>query len=113
MAIEGLPPVHQTTGWDINPEGKDHFEVAEHLRLLIDEGYVDGEVSRLLGRPLGAEEIHISQLTWKGHEFIASIHDETVWSQTKTRVAKVGGNVSLNVLSEVAGSVAKGLIGLT
>ena len=46
------------------------------------------------------------QLTWRGHDFLDSIRDQSVWAQTKDGARKMGG-ASWDVLIEIAKAIAK------
>ncbi len=48
-------------------------------------------------------------ITYKGHEFIASIRPQPVWLKVGKKVAKASGSVALNVLAALAEEAAKEL----
>jgi hypothetical protein len=52
------------------------------------------------------------RLTWKGHDALDVLRSDTVWSKTKTVVAKAGG-ASVQMMIEVASSIVKDQLGLT
>ncbi|MCX2885906.1 DUF2513 domain-containing protein [Bacillus velezensis] len=54
----------------------------------------------------------VSELTFKGHEFIESIRDDDVWNKTKNELGKVGG-ATLPIIVELATSFLKTKLGLT
>ncbi|MDD7333864.1 MAG: DUF2513 domain-containing protein [Lachnospiraceae bacterium] len=51
----------------------------------------------------------ISDLTPKGHEFLANIRSETVWNNVKNVSSKIGAN-SLTALSQIASGIVTALI---
>lgn len=51
----------------------------------------------------------ITDLTPKGHEFIANIRSDTVWNKTKDTAKKVG-SFSLDTLTKIAVSVVSAII---
>lgn len=51
----------------------------------------------------------VDEITFYGHEFLESIRDNHVWSQTKNICGKVG-SFALNVISQVSTNVIAGLI---
>ncbi|KHD35179.1 hypothetical protein NL50_14895 [Clostridium acetobutylicum] len=51
----------------------------------------------------------IMDLSWQGHQFLATIRGETVWNQTKSVANKVG-SFSLDTLSKIATGVVTQLI---
>jgi hypothetical protein len=46
------------------------------------------------------------RLTNDGHDFLAAVRDDDVWSKTKSEAKKVGG-VTLDMLTEIAKSLLK------
>lgn len=114
LMIEDAPAGQPVSGKALAQQNFSDAEVVEHLQLLEEAGLIDLEVRRYLGdRGPQLGNVEAKRLTWAGHEFIGAIRSDTIWEQTKERTAKVGGSVSLKVLGEVAGSVAKGMLGLS
>jgi hypothetical protein len=68
--------------------------IAYHLNLLIDEGFLVGNGKRA-GIPL------INNMTWKGHELLDDIRDETVWGNTKERIKGLS-SVGVSLVWEIA-----------
>ena len=59
-------------------------EVAYHVELLIDAGFLKGSVVRRAVRGHKVPSAYFVQdITWKGHDFIASIRNDAVWKRTK------------------------------
>lgn len=48
--------------------------------------------------------VYVTELTMRGHEFLDSVRDDTVWGQTKEKAAKVGA-YGLKALWDIAISV--------
>jgi hypothetical protein len=86
---------------------KDHSteEVAYHLGLLIEAGFVDGAVTRILPMQI------FRRLTWNGHEFLGSITDPGIWAKTKDRLVGLPA-VTLSVVAELAKAELKKHLGL-
>ena len=42
------------------------------------------------------------RLTNQGHDYLAAIKDDGIWSQTKSAVAETGGSASLEILKQLA-----------
>lgn len=75
-----------------------------HGELLIKAGFVgDGN---------SANYTFLHGLTWAGHDLLDAIRDDAVWTETKSRLAKVSGSVSLEVVKALAVNVAKGMLGI-
>lgn len=54
-------------------------------------------------------DIVVKDITPTGHEFLANIHSDTVWSGVKETAAKVGSK-SLSALTQIASSVVTTII---
>lgn len=57
----------------------------------------------------GGEEFVVGDLTPKGHQFLADIRSDTVWSDIKAVSSKVGSN-SLQAISQIASNVIAAII---
>ncbi|MCY3767963.1 MAG: DUF2513 domain-containing protein [Gammaproteobacteria bacterium] len=66
-----------------------------HVELLCDCGYMT-QISDTGFR-----------LTSQGHDFIDSIRDEGIWSNTKAMVAETGGNATLEIIKNLASGFLK------
>jgi DNA-binding transcriptional ArsR family regulator len=98
---------------DINLEldGYSHRAVNYHCRLLAEAGLI--ETIEVPDSDPG-EPLHYlpTRLTWSGHQFLASVHDEGVWKEVRGRLAKVGGAAVLEVVKAVAVEVSKSFLHL-
>ncbi len=83
-------------GFDLDPAEYSDAEVAYHLTMLIEEGFVTGSKETPL----------VSSLTWKGHEFLDTVRDAEVWRLTKEG-AKKAGVASVQLLWAIGTAVAK------
>lgn len=80
-------------------------EVAYHVLLLIEAGYLHGQLEESFPIP------SIKGLTWNGHEFLGSIRDPGIWVRTKERLTGLSG-VTLSVVAELAKAELKKHLGL-
>lgn len=109
LAIEAQPaerPWSHSSEY-VTPE---NAKLYGHLDLLKGAGFVTVQ-SRNLYHGGGQLWCGVN-LTWEGFEFLDTIRNDRVWEETKRRVAATVGSVALSVVSELAKSVAKGLMGL-
>jgi hypothetical protein len=85
-------------------EGTAEYEFAGyHMKMLIEEvGFVSGKNASSYDGP---EWINL-QLTWHGQDFLDTVRDNAVWSQTKEGARKLGG-ASLEMLMDLAKAYAK------
>ena len=79
--------------------------MARHLELLHQAGMIEALFHHSSSRPV-PDLVHITDLTWDGHDFAASIKDENIWT-------KIKGSFSTDVLVSLPLSIIKDLgIGL-
>ncbi|MBS0977434.1 DUF2513 domain-containing protein [Levilactobacillus brevis] len=64
---------------------------------LIDGGFVDGRKYQQM-----PDAYAFTKITYKGHEFLDNIRDDTNWKETKSTIASKMGSASLNIFSSVA-----------
>ncbi len=86
--------------------GEDRYtaaQVAYHVGLLIEAGFMKGAVNSM--GPI------VSRLTWDGHEFLANIQNQDVWSRTKQKIEGLPG-IALSVVAEIAKTEIKKKLGL-
>ncbi len=86
-------------------QNRSRKEVAYHLGLLINAGFVDGSVTMAVPMQI------IRALTWEGHEFEANIRDSGVWDKTKEKVKDLPG-VGIKVIATIAEAIVKQHFGL-
>ncbi len=79
-----------------------------HSWLLIDAGLIEGIVEEDAG---GGKYCFLINLTWKGHEFLSSIREDTVFNKVNNTLKPLGG-FTMEILKEVASSAAKQVLGL-
>lgn len=83
-------------------EGFDHKTVAEHVRLLIEAGWL----TAIDASSFGGTNYFDLGLTWDGHDFLDKVRDSEIWGQTKAGAKKVG-SWSIALLGELAVGYAK------
>lgn len=77
-------------------DGVEDEKVSYHVWLLADAGLILAEdMTTCSGYSIDAK-----CLTWKGHEFLQSIRDDTVWNKAKEKVLKPAASWSFALLSE-------------
>jgi hypothetical protein len=91
-------------------EGVDQRIIAEHVKLLIDARYLEGEIIRQFGT--SAFAYAVTGMTWDGHEFLANAKNDTVWKKVMSDAQKQGGSMSVSVLNTLLSAAAKKYLGL-
>jgi hypothetical protein len=108
LAIEDHPE-----GWapqGLTFDGYTPEQVGYHTYLLIDAGLAKGEDASAMGST--GPEGFITSLTWKGHEFADAARDDTRWKKAMGIVKEKGGSVTLDILTQLLGSLMRGAFGL-
>lgn len=78
-----------------NYEGFDEDTAVEHIDLLIEAGLLQGKITPFLD---GGVHVNIQRLTWKGHDFLDAMKDDSIWAQAKESILKPVGGVAFDVL---------------
>ena len=80
--------------------------LAYHIQMLVEEaGFVRGIDASSMDGP---DWINL-ELTWQGHDFLATVRNPEVWRRTKDGVRKVG-EVSIDILAQMAKAYLKQVI---
>lgn len=95
---------------DFRYDGVDSLIIAEHVRLLIDAGYLEGEVIRQFGTSQFAYVV--TGMTWQGHEFLANAKNDTVWKKVVADAEAKGSSISMSVLDGLLTKAAEKYFGL-
>lgn len=85
-------------------------EINYHAKLLIDDGYIEGEIiPGNNGQPMAAI---LLSLTMKGHDFLENARENTIWEKVKKEAAIKTASVSLSVFQELLKAAMKAHLGL-
>ncbi|WP_083850398.1 DUF2513 domain-containing protein [Rhodovulum sp. PH10] len=86
---------------EIKIDGEDDLVVGRHIELLFAAGMIDGIENRQINRPYAL--VLVRDLTWEGHDFVASLKNDTVWHQIKTKLSATElASLPLSVIKSVA-----------
>ncbi len=91
--------------FDFEAPGYSEAQVMEHLKLLIDAGYMEG---RYFAEDGPVKNAYARNLTDKGFDFLLDIRNDGVWERTKERVREVTGTASIAVVKQIATEIASG-----
>jgi predicted transcriptional regulator len=95
------------------PADKDSLEVADfpedkrdavtyHVELLKEAGLIHAEV----GQTAESTYFFANRLTWKGHEFLDAIRNDTIWNRTKQSFLLKGLSMTFDLVKTVAMDIA-------
>lgn len=91
-------------------ENGDDITKIKHLELLIEAGYVNGQIHHYVDNtpPNGS----VSGLTWQGHDFVSAVRDNNIWRKTKENVLKPAASWTFAMIVEYAKAEAKKRLGI-
>lgn len=99
---------------DLSKYDKDR--IAYHYQLLIDAGFVKGEVHWILKRmsqEYTAGAISLQYITWQGHEFLDNARNEKVWRKALNTISEKVGSGSLQILTGLLQAYLQQEVGLS
>lgn len=92
--VEGFEP--GTSGYVVTfPDEYPDSLVNEHIELLIEAGLLSG---RVLRGSAGLSAVHVTRLTWLGHDFLDASRNEGLWAKAKKMLADKGGGLAFDLL---------------
>ncbi len=103
--IEAMPleSLYET---DASSLPADRPQLAEHLLLLDQAGFVAGFTRELSGNAF------CSGLSWQGHQFLNAARSDRVWRKAKKALREQGLAVSVDVLTQLLSKIARQMLGL-
>lgn len=90
LDVEDFAPGDSGTVQDY--DGHDQRTVNHHSILLIEAGFLEGAI---VG---GGARVIIHKMTWRGHDLLDAMRDESIWKKAKETVLPKVGGVALDVL---------------
>ena len=109
FAVEKLPAGKGTQTLTVDYDGLTNATFAEHLDLLIDVGYIDGEITILHDDDVA---FYIEKLTWDGHDFLDAARNDAVWKKAMTKVKEAGGSITMDLMKALLTKILTQKLGL-
>ena len=99
--IEECPPI----------DGFSDIEIKYHLLLMDEAGFLrcEREITQSSSRVI---KVYPFSLTWKGHEFLETAKNTTIWNRAKNMCLDKSGSLSFEVLKALLLNLAKESVGL-
>ncbi|AYF20055.1 DUF2513 domain-containing protein [Vibrio parahaemolyticus] len=89
-------------------EGYDKNQVKYHALLLIEAGFLDGNVSDTLANTSVVPSfVSVNRLIWDGHEFLDNIRKEEVWNTIKTEFKDASISTVFSIGKQLTENYAK------
>jgi hypothetical protein len=97
LDAEEIPAGEAVEGFEY--EDRNQAEVNRHTQILIDEDFLEGQWQ-------GDEQnfpcaFHITDLTYRGHQFLANAKSDTLWKKAITTIKDSGKTMSIAVIEAV------------
>jgi N-acetyl-anhydromuramyl-L-alanine amidase AmpD len=89
-------------------DGYPDEQVSYHVAILHDAGLIEATNTTTFA---GYEWL-AGALTWKGHEFLDAVRNDTVWGHTKQVIKQQGGSLPFELIQAIATAALTKMIGL-
>nr|WP_315445759.1 DUF2513 domain-containing protein [uncultured Pseudomonas sp.] len=96
----------------IEVEGYSESSINYHLLLMDEAGLLRCERSVSSSTPSRVIKVYPFSLTWKGHEFLSSAKNESLWGKAKSLSLDKAGVLSFDIMKDLLISMAKDKLGL-
>ena len=83
--------------------------VNEHVKILIDSGYLEGEYKYATNNRIFLTLVR--SLTPRGFDFLDNIRHERVWSALKNRVQQTTETAAIGIVEELAAQMVQAMLG--
>lgn len=88
-------------------EGKKPEDVFRHIQILMQEGFIEGRYVAGLG---GGSACGITDLTYKGHQFLESARNDNAWNTAKKTLKDKGIGLTISFINDVLVKLATNAI---
>ena len=110
LEIEALPPGQSLDS--IKYPEYEELTIHKHVDLLDQAGLIEAIIKKV--KPTNrVVKFMITGLTWKGHDFLDLVKNDSIWNKAKEKFLKPGVSFSFEILFEWLKMKAKEKIGLS
>lgn len=104
----GNRSIHSRVFYEITHDEKLSSRYTEdEIRYVVAQLYFeDMVIARMTPETLNFMRFEVDSLSFKGHEFLDNIKDDTIWKKTKKFVGERLNSASLAIIGNVAGKLA-------
>jgi len=89
-------------------EGVEVNTLSGHVHMMAEAGLIDAHEQRNRAESNWSPK----RVTWRGHEFLDAIRNDTLWSKTKKVVLEKTGGLSLAAIEAYAKHILKEILGI-
>lgn len=101
LEIEEFPTSEKIDNLEI--DGYSDEQVSYHCKLLQEAELIsDYKVDRFIN---GTSTFRVGSLTWKGHDYIDKIREDTIWNKTKETIKSKGLPMIFSVIEHIAAEI--------
>ena len=93
-----------------SPYMQEFNRISYHIELLLDEGFIEAESIPIM-RTTHNDYI-ITRITSRGHNYLDSVRNDTVWNQTKAKLGDLASSVTLSTITDVAQTLVRQMLGI-
>jgi len=111
--VEKVPPNHFVDEVSLQYLSDEYGQeiVLQHVKLLMEENFLKGKIHQNHNDVI--DKIRITEITWKGHDFIEAAQDDSIWNKAKETVLKPTVSITFSLLLEWLKQEAKIKLGLS
>ena len=103
LQVEALGNPEEPLIHSLSVEGKDQAHVNEHVKLLIESGYLEGEIKYSTNNRILLTAIR--GLTPRAYDFLDNIRNNELWHRIRERIATTTGTASVPIIEHFAHQV--------
>lgn len=108
LKLEELTPGETYEATKLGMEYEDEREFVYNIGLMIDAGLLEGEVVHSVVTRF--QDAFILSVRWEGQEYLDTVRDPAVWSETKRRLGRFAAEVPIDVLKQTAVAALTGFL---
>ena len=94
--------VEQSEGAENYDRMEEDKKVIYQVELLKEAGFIDVRSH--------SDGHFVRRLTWRGHDFLDAVRDDTVWNRTKEKISSTVGSASVEIVKAAAEGVTKAML---
>lgn len=111
LRIEAMPPEQVDLSskqlLDLCPN---EAKLALHIRLLLESHFI--EISYHASLEQNKDIYFITRITMSGYDYLDTIRNPKIWEATKDKIKSIGDTISLEIVKDVAVSIARSYLGV-